>query len=108
MARDSSEIIRLCAAAIEEGILALVEMGDTDATIRCKSALVALLGGDLGREYADYALRNAYQLVALRKQEFARALEQIASLENEIAQGFSDEMQSVEGVDDFLDACTDD
>jgi hypothetical protein len=108
MARDSEEIIRLCAAALEESILALVEMGDDDAVTRCKKALVALIGGSLGREYADYSVRSAYQLVSLHKEEFAHALDQVARLENEIAQGFVDQMESVADVDDFLDACGDD
>ena len=108
MARDSEEIIRLCAAAIEEGILALLEMGDVDRALRCKSALVALIGGDFGCEYADHAVRNAFRLVALQRDELSRALDQVASIEDEIARSFADDMRSVEGVDDFLDACRDD
>jgi hypothetical protein len=93
----AARIVQTCASVIEEGIAALIEIGEDERAERCKRALVALVGEDFGDEYAYLVLVQAIEVAGRNLDDYER--------QDEITQQFAKDIAHVDDVGDFLDAC---
>ena len=95
----AARIVQTCASVIEEGITALIDIGEDERAERCKRALVALVGEDFGDEYAYRIMVQAIELSGRNVDDYER--------QDEIAKEFAEDIARVDDVGDFLDACGD-
>jgi hypothetical protein len=95
----AARIVQTCASVLEEGITALIELGDDERAERCKRALVALVGEDFGDEYAYRVITQALEADGRSLDDYER--------HDEITKEFAKEIAYVDDVGDFLDACGD-
>ena len=95
----AARIVQTCASVIEEGIAALIEIGEDERAERCKRALVALVGEDFGDEYAFHIMAHAIEMSGRNLDEYEQR--------DELTKQFADDIARVDDVGDFLDACGD-
>jgi hypothetical protein len=95
----AARIVQTCASVLEEGITALIDIGEDERAERCKRALVALVGEDFGDEYAYLLMVQAIEMSGRSLDDYER--------HNEMAKEFAKDIASVDDVGDFLDACGD-
>jgi hypothetical protein len=95
----AARIVQTCASVIEEGIAALIEIGEDERAERCKSALVALVGEDFGDEYAYRTMAQAIEMSGRNLDDY--------ECHDDITKQFAKDVARVDDVGDFLDACGD-